>query len=112
MQEEKKTKLSTPFNPTPYLVVSKHGNSLVVQSQDGARYSRDTSHVKKLQHSETKEETQKLPVETNEEAQKPPVEPKEPTQQNMEEQAEQDPFQEIIETEGDTQLPEGLCDLN
>ena len=90
VQEEKKTKLSTPFNPTPYLVVSKHGNSLVVQSQDGARYSRDTSHVKKLQHSETKEETQKPPVETNEEAQKPPVEPKEQTQQDMEEQAEQE----------------------
>ena len=69
VKQEKKTKLSTPFNPNPYLVVSKDGNSLVVQSQDGAQYSRNTSHVKKLQQSETNEETQKPPVETNEEAQ-------------------------------------------
>ena len=31
-----------PFNPNPFVVVSKHGNSLVVQSQDGAEYSRNT----------------------------------------------------------------------
>ena len=75
--QEKKTKLSTPFNPSPYTVMSKHGNSLVVQSQDGTQYSRNTSHVKQLQQKETNEETQK-----------PPVEPKELTQQDMEEQAE------------------------
>ena len=40
-------KLSTWFNPTPHTVVSKHGNSLIVQSQ-GAQYSRNTAHVKKL----------------------------------------------------------------
>jgi len=36
VQQEKKSKLLTPLNPNPYLVVSKHGNSLVVQSQDSA----------------------------------------------------------------------------
>ena len=77
MQQGKKTKLSTPFNPSPYMVMSKHGNSLVVQSQDGTQYSRNTSHVKQLQQRETNEETKK-----------PPVEPKELTQQDMEKQAE------------------------
>ena len=42
VQQEKRKKLSTPFNPNPFVVVSKHGNSLVVQSQDGAEYSRNT----------------------------------------------------------------------
>ena len=51
VQQEKKDKLSTRFNPTPYTVVSKHGNSLIVQSQQRAQYSRNTAHVKKrLQH--------------------------------------------------------------
>ena len=54
VQQEKIDKLSTRFNPTPYTVVSKHGNSLIVQSQQGAQYSRNTAHVKKLlQHDET-----------------------------------------------------------
>ena len=33
VQQEKKDKLSTRFNPNPYTVLSKHGNSLIVQSQ-------------------------------------------------------------------------------
>ena len=54
VQQEKRDKLSTRFNPTPYTVVSKHGNSLIVQSQEGAQYSRNSAHVKKLgQHNET-----------------------------------------------------------
>ena len=42
--------------------MSKHGNSLVVQSQDGAVYSRNTSHVKKLQPNEKENETCELPI--------------------------------------------------
>ena len=54
VQQEKRDKLSTRFNPTLYTVVSKHGNSLIVQSQEGAQYSRNTAHVKKLlQNDET-----------------------------------------------------------
>ena len=53
VQQEKRDKLSTRFNPTPYTVVSKHGNSLIVQSQEGAQYSRNTAHVKKLLQHET-----------------------------------------------------------
>ena len=48
VQQERKDKLSTRFNPSPYTVVNKHGNSLIVQSQEGVQYSRNTSHVKKL----------------------------------------------------------------
>ena len=64
VQQEKRNKFSTPFNPNPFMVVSKHGNSLVVQSQDGAEYSRNTSHVhvKKLQSNEKENETRKLPI--------------------------------------------------
>ena len=54
VEQEKRDKLSTRFNPTLYPVVSKHGNSLIVHSQEGAQYSRNTAHVKKLlQHDET-----------------------------------------------------------
>ena len=48
VQQEKRDKFSTRFNPTPYTVVSKHGNSLIVQSHEGAQYSSNTAHVKKL----------------------------------------------------------------
>ena len=39
-------KLSTAFNPNPFKVVSKTGNSLVVESPTGNQYSRNTGHVK------------------------------------------------------------------
>ena len=44
------------------MVVSKHGNSLVAQSQDGAAYSRNTSHAKKLQPNEKEDEIRELPI--------------------------------------------------
>ena len=43
VQQEKRDKLSTRFDPNPYTVLSKHGNSLVVQSKEGVQYSRNTS---------------------------------------------------------------------
>ena len=48
VQQEKREKLSTRFDPNLYTVLSKHGNSLVVQSKEGVQYSRNTSHTKKL----------------------------------------------------------------
>ena len=48
VQQEKTNKLSTPFNPTPLTVVSKTGNSLVIEADDGAQYSRNTSLVRKF----------------------------------------------------------------
>ena len=57
-----KKQILNPFNPNPSVVVSKRGNGLVVQSQDGAVYSRNTSHVKKLQPNEKENETCELPI--------------------------------------------------
>ena len=48
VRQEKKDKFSTPFNPSPFQVVSKTGNSVVVESQGGTQYSRNTFHVKKF----------------------------------------------------------------
>ena len=54
VQQEKHNKLSTAFNPTPHTVISKDGNSLIVQSPDGGSYSRNTTHVRKYMEAETK----------------------------------------------------------
>ena len=48
VQQERKNKLTTRFEPSSYTVANKHGNGLIVQSPGGAQYSRNTSHVKKL----------------------------------------------------------------
>ena len=62
VQQERKDKLSTRFNPSPYTVVNKHGNSLIVQSQEGVQYSRNTSHVKKLLRNNVTPSTQEETV--------------------------------------------------
>lgn len=46
VQQDKTNKLSTAFNPTPFKVVSKNGNSLMIEGPTGKQYSRNTSHVK------------------------------------------------------------------
>ena len=46
VQQDTTNKLSTPFYPTPFKVVSKNGNSPTVGSPTGKQYSRNTSHVK------------------------------------------------------------------
>ncbi|XP_038059532.1 uncharacterized protein K02A2.6-like [Patiria miniata] len=51
VRQEKTNKLSTPFIPDPFTVVSKTGNSVVVASPEGAQYSRNTSHVRKFTQS-------------------------------------------------------------
>ena len=48
VRQERKDKFSTPFNPTPYRVVSKTGNSVIVEAPGGTQYSRNTSHVKRF----------------------------------------------------------------
>ncbi|PFX23612.1 Transposon Ty3-G Gag-Pol polyprotein [Stylophora pistillata] len=48
VRQEKRDKFSTPFNPVPFQVVSKTGNSVVVKNPSGTQYSRNTSHVKKF----------------------------------------------------------------
>ena len=47
VQQDKVNKFSTTFNATPHVVVSKAGNSLVVESPSGVQYSRNTTHVRK-----------------------------------------------------------------
>ena len=72
VQQEKKNKLSTRFSPIPYTVVSKHGNSLIMQSQEGVQYSRNTTHVKKLlQNGETPSVQEETVTETSHKEQEP-----------------------------------------
>jgi hypothetical protein len=47
VRQEKSNKLDTNFSATPHKVVSKAGNSLVVESPAGVKYSRNTTHVKR-----------------------------------------------------------------
>lgn len=62
VQQEKKNKLTTRFEPNPYTLVNKHGNSLIVQSPGGAQYSRNASHVKKLlENGDTHNDTPSIP---------------------------------------------------
>jgi hypothetical protein len=48
LKADKVNKFSTTFQPTPYTVVSKTGNNVMIQSPEGVQYSRNTSHVKKF----------------------------------------------------------------
>ena len=43
VKQDKQNKLTTTFNPTPFTVVSKKGNSLVLQAPSGEQYSRKVS---------------------------------------------------------------------
>lgn len=55
-QQKKVDKLSPVFNPNPMSVVKKSGNSVVVESKEGVRYSRNVSHVKKFHASDKVDE--------------------------------------------------------
>ena len=45
LKQDKQNKLTTNFGGLPHEVLSKLGNSLIVQSPDGVQYRRNTSHV-------------------------------------------------------------------
>ena len=47
VRKEMLNKTDTPFVQQPYTVVSRQGNQVTVQSPEGVRYDRNTSHVKK-----------------------------------------------------------------
>jgi hypothetical protein len=47
VRQDRHDKLTTTFNPTPHTVVSKAGNSTIVQAPTGEQYSRNTHHLKK-----------------------------------------------------------------
>jgi hypothetical protein len=40
--------LSTTCNPEPFTIIEKHGNSVVIQSNEGEKYKRNVTHVKKF----------------------------------------------------------------
>ena len=62
VQQERKNKLTTRFESSPYIVVNKHGNRLIVQSPEGAQYSRKTAHAKKLlENGNTHDDTPSIP---------------------------------------------------
>ena len=62
VRQERKNKLSTPFAPEPYDVVTKTGNRVVVESPDGVQLLRNTTHVKRYEEtSQNPEETSPLP---------------------------------------------------
>ena len=48
LKQDKTDKLSTTFNATPHKVIAKSGNSVVVESPSGARYNRNTTHLRKF----------------------------------------------------------------
>ena len=46
LKQKSLNKMTPPFDPQPYQVVSKAGSSVTVQSPSGAQYKRNSSHVK------------------------------------------------------------------
>jgi len=53
VRQEKTDKLTTSFNPVPHTVVSKCGNSTVVESPTGQQYSRNSSYLRKYMTQDT-----------------------------------------------------------
>ena len=49
VKQERKNKLSTPFSPEPFDVVTKTGNGVVVESPGGVQLMRNATHVKKYE---------------------------------------------------------------
>ena len=47
VRQDKINKLTTTFGATPFIVVNKSTNSLLLESPDGVQYSRSTTHVRK-----------------------------------------------------------------
>ena len=53
LKKEKMGKLTTAFSPAPHTVVSKEGNSTIIESPQPVPHKRNTSHAKRLQTSTT-----------------------------------------------------------
>ena len=48
MKQDLENKFSTQFKPQPYTVLNKTGNSVLVQSDQGVKYRRNVTHLKKF----------------------------------------------------------------
>ena len=72
LKQEKQNKLSTPFAPEPYDVVSRNGSSIVIKSPEGVQLKRNTAHVKKYEEPlPMPSQTVPLPVEKGVQAKSP-----------------------------------------
>ena len=49
LKQERQNKLSTPFAPELYDVVSRNGSSIVIKSPEGVQYERNKAHLKKYE---------------------------------------------------------------
>lgn len=57
LRQDKTDKFSTTFNTTPPKIISRTGNKVVVESPTGARYSRNTTFVKRYEGNELRQGT-------------------------------------------------------
>jgi hypothetical protein len=48
VKQDRENKMSTRFNPSPFKVVERNGNSVVVESDQGVWYRRNVTHLKKF----------------------------------------------------------------
>ena len=48
VKQDRENKFSTPFNPKPYTVVDKAGNSIGIEYLAGSQYKRNVTHVKEF----------------------------------------------------------------
>ena len=63
VKQERQNKLSTPFAPEPHEVVTKTGNSVVIESPNDVQLKRNNTHVKKYEERIVRqEEKTTLPV--------------------------------------------------
>ncbi|XP_033641983.1 uncharacterized protein K02A2.6-like [Asterias rubens] len=53
VKQSQQNKMSTPFHAVPYTLVEKQGNSCTVESPEGVKYKRNSTHVKKYQQTES-----------------------------------------------------------
>ncbi|CAG2215581.1 unnamed protein product [Mytilus edulis] len=54
VRQDRGNKMSTPFVPSPFKVVEKIGNSVLVESDQGVQYRRNVTHLKKFIERERK----------------------------------------------------------
>ena len=74
VKQERQKKLSTPCAPGPHEVVTKTGNSVIIESPEGVQLKRNTIHAKKYEELPLgKDEKTPLPVD---------IAPTEPEQNN------------------------------
>ena len=60
LKQEKQNKLSTPFAPEPYDVVSRNGSSFTIKSTAVVQLKRNTAHVKKYVQEDVQAESPTL----------------------------------------------------